>query len=114
MKTRPPETEPEESVSASEQFLFGGRLRYDYSFASLDSGSVVLHGAGRRRSGVGGRDNLLAAADVDHQHLRHSAGHEPVDRRRDVGIDPGQLPGEVGEGMGPLRDEHFQDRLLHR
>ncbi|MFB8201900.1 ABC transporter ATP-binding protein [Kitasatospora purpeofusca] len=34
MKTRPPEPEPDESVSASEQFLFGGRLRYDYSFAS--------------------------------------------------------------------------------
>ncbi|WP_033825790.1 MULTISPECIES: ABC transporter ATP-binding protein [unclassified Kitasatospora] len=34
MKTRPPEPDPDESVSASEQFLFGGRLRYDYGFTS--------------------------------------------------------------------------------
>ncbi|GAA1165341.1 ATP-binding cassette subfamily B protein [Kitasatospora gansuensis] len=34
MKTRPTEPLTDESVSDSEQFLFGGRLRYDYGFTS--------------------------------------------------------------------------------
>ena len=34
MKTRPTEPLTDESVSDSEQFLFGGRLRYDYAFTS--------------------------------------------------------------------------------
>ncbi|MEU3569161.1 hypothetical protein AB0E96_12160 [Kitasatospora sp. NPDC036755] len=38
MKTRPPEstteTATQESISASEKFLFGGPLRYDYGFTS--------------------------------------------------------------------------------
>ncbi|MFD9060494.1 ATP-binding cassette domain-containing protein [Kitasatospora purpeofusca] len=34
MKTRPTETAPDDDISASERFLFGGRLRYDYGFTS--------------------------------------------------------------------------------
>ncbi|MFI9273174.1 ATP-binding cassette domain-containing protein [Kitasatospora sp. NPDC052896] len=33
MKRRPPKPVPEDSISASEQFLFGGPLRYDYNFS---------------------------------------------------------------------------------
>ncbi|MFI9332117.1 hypothetical protein ACIGZJ_31805 [Kitasatospora sp. NPDC052868] len=42
MKTRPPETDPDERASASEQFLFGGRLRYDYGFTSHEQAILKI------------------------------------------------------------------------
>ncbi|MFE2726485.1 ABC transporter ATP-binding protein [Kitasatospora sp. NPDC059327] len=42
MKTRKPTTEPDGDVSASEQFLFGGRLRYDYGFTSHEQTMLTI------------------------------------------------------------------------
>ncbi|MGW2540180.1 hypothetical protein ACWC5I_04735 [Kitasatospora sp. NPDC001574] len=42
MKTRRPEPVTDASVSDSEQFLFGGPLRYDYAFASHEQTMLTI------------------------------------------------------------------------